>query len=92
MRRLIRLTKQLVLVVAGLVIGALGMRAWMSERGPPLEPWHTLVPDELSASAMDHASWAEYTLAEKRLFEEVATGDRSSPRSRGSHCVQPLLQ
>ena len=44
MRRLVWFSKRLVILIAGLIAGALGMRAWMSQLGPPLEPWHTLVP------------------------------------------------
>jgi hypothetical protein len=47
------------------------VRAWQSQRGPPLEPWRTFVPDELRAPALDQANWSEFLEAEKRVFESV---------------------
>ena len=49
----------------------LAARAWDSLRGPPLEPWHTFAPKELSASEIDAADWPHYLEAENRIFEAV---------------------
>ena len=60
--RLIKLLK----LAAGLILAGalifLGLRIYISEQGPPLEPWHTLVPDELTAEEIDRADWDRYTL------------------------------
>ena len=39
-----KLAKRAVLVVAVVLATILGVRAWDSTRGAPLEPWHTFVP------------------------------------------------
>lgn len=49
----------------------LGVRIYASLQGPPLEPWHTLVPHELSVAELDRAGWTDYLAAEKRAFAEV---------------------
>jgi alpha-beta hydrolase superfamily lysophospholipase len=59
-----------ILVAVGLVT-FLGIRAWDSQRGLPLEPWHTFVPEELDAEELDHADWGQYLAAEQRIFDEV---------------------
>jgi alpha-beta hydrolase superfamily lysophospholipase len=62
-------------VTAGLILASaltfLGVRAYDSQRGAPLEPWHTFVPHELTADELDGADWAKYMAVEKAIFEEV---------------------
>ncbi len=58
------------LILAGALI-FLGLRVYTSQQGPPLEVWHTFVPDELSASKIDGADWDAYLKAEDALFNEV---------------------
>jgi alpha-beta hydrolase superfamily lysophospholipase len=48
-------------------------RAVDSQRGPPLEPWHTFVPDDARAAAIDHMDWAAWMAAEGHVFDEVKT-------------------
>jgi alpha-beta hydrolase superfamily lysophospholipase len=62
-----RLLWLLVIVVVTLLVG----RAWQSQRGAPLEPWHTHVPPELTASELAHTNWAGYLEREKILFDDV---------------------
>ncbi|MGH8632539.1 MAG: hypothetical protein ACRET7_00230 [Burkholderiales bacterium] len=57
----------LLLAVAGL----LGIRVWDSQRGPPLEVWHTYVPHDLKAAKIAKMEWGGYLEAEKKLFDEV---------------------
>jgi alpha-beta hydrolase superfamily lysophospholipase len=52
-------------------ITLLGVRAWDSQRRPPLEPWHTFVPDELDAEELDAADWEDWLAAEAKLFDAV---------------------
>ncbi|MGM4895221.1 alpha/beta hydrolase [Tardiphaga sp. 839_C3_N1_4] len=47
------------------------VRIYDSQRGLPLETWHTYVPHELHASKLDTADWAQYMAAEAVLFDEV---------------------
>jgi hypothetical protein len=47
------------------------VRARSESRGAPLEPWHTFVPHELKAKAIDAANWTDYLKAEDKIFAEV---------------------
>ena len=60
-------------LVAGAAIAFLGVRIYDSQRGAPLEPWHTFVPHELHAEEIDQADWKRYLEAEAAVFEEVRT-------------------
>jgi len=66
-----RLLRRAMLAVAVLLVLLLGLRAWESERGPPLSPWHVVVPAELGPAAMDAADWDAWLAAEDRVFETV---------------------
>ena len=66
-----KLLKRTIVVVVVALITLLGVRAWDSMRGAPLEPWHTYVPHELSASELARADWAKYVAHEDAMFEEV---------------------
>ena len=73
MRR--RLLFPLICVVGavGLIaLTLLGVRIYASLQGPPLEPWHTLVPHELSLAELDRADWSDYLAAEDRAFQRCA--------------------
>ena len=61
----------LLLVLA--VFGLLAIRAWDSQRGPPLAVWHTYAPDDLTARDIEKLDWDGYLKAENALFEEVRT-------------------
>jgi len=59
----------LLLVLVALVL--LGVRIYDTQRGPPLELWHTHVPHDLKAKALDQANWADYLKAEDEVFADV---------------------
>ena len=59
----------ILLVVVGATL--LGVRAWDSLRGAPLEPWHTYVPHEMHADALDAADWNQYLKAESAIFDSL---------------------
>ena len=60
------------LVLAGcLIVAGLAFRAWDALRAPPLEAWHTFVPDEPNAGTIDDLDWAGYVKVEERLFADV---------------------
>ena len=52
-------------------VTALALRAYDSQRGPPLEPWHTYVPHEPRAADLDRLDWAGYLKAEDAVFAAV---------------------
>jgi len=54
-----------------LVIAFLGVRAYKSQRGPELEPWHLYAPAELSIDEIDRADWDKYLEAEAAIFSSV---------------------
>jgi alpha-beta hydrolase superfamily lysophospholipase len=53
------------------VFGLLGIRAWDSQRGPPLAVWHTFAPDELTAKDIEKLDWSGYLKAEAAIFDQV---------------------
>lgn len=69
--RLIRLMKIGVLLLGAVLITFLGLRIFDTQRGPPLAPWHSYIPQELSAHALDRTDWAGYLAHEKQIFEQL---------------------
>ncbi|MFG1479430.1 alpha/beta hydrolase [Xanthobacter sp. V4C-4] len=69
------------LIVLATVFAVRAVDAW---RGPPLEPWHTFVPHEMSRAEMATADLAAYRAAEDALFATVRTEvtDKLPPRDR----------
>ena len=49
----------------------LGLRSYRALSGPPLHPWHTFVPTELRADALDAADWTRYLEQERLIFDSV---------------------
>lgn len=69
--RIMKLIKRTMLLLAVIVVTLLVIRIYDTQRGPPLEPWHTFIPHELKASAIDDSSWSDYLKAEDKIFTEV---------------------
>jgi alpha-beta hydrolase superfamily lysophospholipase len=63
--------KLLALVAVTIGVTLLAARAYTSLQGPPLRPWHTFTPDELSARALDGADWGDYLAHEDEIFADV---------------------
>jgi len=63
------------LLIGTLLFGglALAVRSWRAFQGPPLQPWHTFVPVELSAEELDAADWTRYMAQEQAVFDSVRT-------------------
>jgi len=61
------------LLVAVAIFGAiaLGIRSYRAMQGPPLQPWHTFVPEELRATELDTADWSRYLAQEQAIFDSV---------------------
>jgi alpha-beta hydrolase superfamily lysophospholipase len=53
------------------VLTFLGVRIYDSQRGLPLEAWHTYIPHELSAQELDASNWTQYLAAEVTIFDEI---------------------
>ena len=71
--RLFKRLKRAAFLVAVLAVGLLGVRVYVVQSGPPLEAWHTFVPDELSGDEIDVADWDAYLQAEDAAFESLRT-------------------
>ncbi|MFG1294760.1 alpha/beta hydrolase [Xanthobacter sp. V13C-7B] len=69
------------LIVLATVFTVRAVDAW---RGPPLEPWHTFVPKEMSRAELATADLATYQAAEDELFASVRENvtDQLPPRDR----------
>ncbi|MFE8102156.1 alpha/beta hydrolase [Brenneria goodwinii] len=67
-RRMIKRCAVIFIVVAATL---LVIRIYDTQRGPALAPWHTFVPDELSADELDRADWPAYLRAEETIFQQV---------------------
>ncbi len=50
---------------------AMGLRVASLQGAAPLSVWHTHVPDEADAAALDRMDWAAYLRAEAQLFETL---------------------
>ena len=53
--RAMRLFKWAAVAIAVSLATVLAVRAWDSQRGPPLELWHTYIPHEMTAAATREA-------------------------------------
>ena len=77
--RWFKYAKRTLIGLALIAVTLLAVRAYDLQRGPPLEPWHTFVPHELSVAELDKTDWAGYLKAEERDLRY-----RCGPRSRRS--------
>jgi len=73
MRRVLVYARRGALALLLVLLTFLGVRAWDSERGPPLEIWHTYIPEELSVEALDGADWDAYLAQEAAIFDGLRT-------------------
>lgn len=55
-----------------MLVTFLCVRAYDAWRAPPLKLWHTFVPHELDAKAIDAADWQSWLAAEDSVFAEVS--------------------
>jgi len=80
----IRLLKWAVLGFITILAVVLALRAYIAQRGAPLERWHTFVPHELSAREIAATDWAGFLAAEQKLFAEVRAEvtDKLAPEAR----------
>jgi alpha-beta hydrolase superfamily lysophospholipase len=69
--RMLRFLKRTAVLLGVMAITLIVVRIYDTQRGPPLELWHTHVPPELSATELDAADWREYLAAEQAAFDDV---------------------
>ena len=66
-----RVLKWLLIAAVAIAAVALGVRSYRALSGPPLQPWHTFVPQELRVDELDAADWSRYLAQEQAVFESV---------------------
>jgi alpha-beta hydrolase superfamily lysophospholipase len=71
--RVVRIVKHAAVWLAVIGVTLLGFRVYQTQRGTPLEPWHTYIPPELSAKELDKTDWAGYLKAEEAIFNLLRT-------------------
>ncbi|KAB0265196.1 alpha/beta hydrolase [Microvirga brassicacearum] len=69
--RIIRHVRRGLILLGVVALTLLAVRAYDSQRGAPLEPWHTYIPSELSADEIDAADWGKYLKAEQSIFDDL---------------------
>ncbi|MFV3331802.1 alpha/beta hydrolase [Pseudomonas sp. NY15437] len=71
--KLTRALLWLAILLLAIAVLALGLRVAALRNIPPLEPWHTWVPDDLHSDAIDRTDWAGYLTAEEQLMRAMRT-------------------
>ena len=66
-----RWTRRGLVAVLLVLVTVFAVRAWDSQRGDPLEPWHTYVPRELGIAELDATDWAGWMAAEAEIFRSL---------------------
>jgi alpha-beta hydrolase superfamily lysophospholipase len=69
--RVLRIVKRAAVLLAAIAVTLMAVRIYDTQRGPPLELWHTYAPPELSADEIDHADWNQYLAAEAAAFDAM---------------------
>ena len=84
--KLFRFLKRTLLLLVVVAATLLAVRTYDSQRGAPLQLWHTYVPHEMRAAEIDKADWSTYLKAEDALFREVHAEvvDKLEPESRNA--------
>lgn len=67
-----------------LLVAVFLVRAWQAMRGPPLQLWHSYVPDEPTPGQIDQMSWAQWEAREAEIFADVKANvtDKLPPADR----------
>jgi hypothetical protein len=73
MSRVAKAGRLILILLVAVAVTLLGARAYQSQLGAPLEPWHTYVPHELHAYELDTADWSQYLKAEDAIFDALRT-------------------
>lgn len=63
--------KRFLYTIIIIVFTLLAIRVYDSQKGEPLELWHTVQLNELTSEQIKQASWEDYIAAEQKLFVEL---------------------
>jgi len=64
-------SKLIAILLAVAALTFLAIRVYDVQRGPALEVWHTYVPRELDAEAIDKTDWNGYLAKEARILDDL---------------------
>ncbi|MGE2107094.1 alpha/beta hydrolase [Citrobacter koseri] len=86
------LIRHVALTLLVVLIVFLGVRVYQTESGPDLHLWHTWTGSEMSAKALDKATFSQYLAREEMLFSHLKIGvtdklkaDEQTPINRFYH-------
>jgi alpha-beta hydrolase superfamily lysophospholipase len=81
--RALKIAKRIAIALAIVLVTLLAVRVFDTQRGPPLELWHTFVPDDVTAAEIDELDWAGYLAREQAVFDSVRAEvtDRLDPEA-----------
>ena len=69
----LKMAKWFLALLSLFVVTFFAVRIYNSQRGLPLDVWHTYVPQELSKTEIDAADWESYLEAEAKIFASLRT-------------------
>lgn len=69
--KIVTLLKRALVLIIVAMLTLLGVRAYNVLGGPPLQLWHTFLPEELSVSATDQVDWKQYLAHEDKLMADI---------------------
>ncbi|QLO77576.1 alpha/beta hydrolase [Klebsiella grimontii] len=69
--RMVSVVKKAIIGLLVVVIVFFIGRIYESQRGPALHRWHTWTANEMTASEIDHATFAEYQTREAAIFRDM---------------------
>ena len=69
----LKMAKWFLALLSLFVVTFFAVRIYNSQRGLPLDVWHTYVPQELSKTEIDAADWEAYLEAEGKIFASLRT-------------------
>jgi alpha-beta hydrolase superfamily lysophospholipase len=72
-KRIGKWAKRAFIVFTIVALTFFSIRVYLSQRGAPLATWHTYVPRELDAKALDAADWTQYLAEEQKIFDKLRT-------------------
>jgi len=81
----VRLLKRGLMLFAVSLVTLLAVRVYDTQRGSPLELWHTYVPHEMTTAEIGKSNWTEYLAAEKRVLDEVRAEVTEKLPSKSRH-------
>ena len=71
LRMAFKITKWFLALLSIVTVTFLAVQIYNSQRGLPLDVWHTYVPHELSPKEIDAADWRTISRPRRRIFDSL---------------------